>query len=542
MGQIEHKLDAATPWSPTAAPISRALPKDRLFWLTAALLMILLAFMVLFPLRAAGDIALYVDIGGRVLDGQRPYLDFFDINPPTIHFLNILPVAFSRLTGLHPILVFHLFIWLIVAGTSFGIGHILLRAHREDRLGNLPPWLIPVLLVLGSYVTWLLIAFGQRDHIFILALPAWAVLRWYRWEGGQPPPAMAILVGILGAVGASLKPTFILGFGLVEAYGLLRYHRRRNYVTWEMLGAAIVVGLYGLYFITQPDILRIYLTEVTPSVAASYRSYGYVSAVELIAADSKSIAALCFAVLLAVIGLRQRALGRLYIVIAILSLSTVLAFALQAKGWRYHSLPMLNMIVLTGGLLLAKAFALPGIQTLLRRHRLDIALLGVAVVLSLFLGVTLAPQTAYGEATEAGQATFLRHTQPGDSAIVADIEVIPFYPAVIQTGRTPSGRYPMAYPLAFAYSNADALPDDLYDPAHTPPPLAQAYLDVLMEDIRTQQPQLILLRATPCDICTITIETGRYVKAHTDIEALLARDYDALGIQYPFEVYVRRGS
>ncbi|MCA9905218.1 MAG: hypothetical protein KC547_15285, partial [Anaerolineae bacterium] len=209
---MENKLPTATTFLATNASQVRTLPKDRLFWLTVAMLAILLAFIVLFPLRAAGDSALYLDIGGRVLDGQRPYIDFFDINPPTIHFLNLLPVAVSRLTGLHPIPVFHLFIWLIVAGAATGIGYVLSRARDEERLGMLAPWLLPMLFAVGAYIAWLLIAFGQRDHLFILALPTWAILRWYRWEGGHTPAWPAIFVGVLGAVGASLKPTFILGF------------------------------------------------------------------------------------------------------------------------------------------------------------------------------------------------------------------------------------------------------------------------------------------------------------------------------------------
>ncbi|MCL4249252.1 MAG: hypothetical protein KJ065_13985 [Anaerolineae bacterium] len=538
---MHGKTHTATFLETTNSAHAHTLPRDRLFWLTIALLAILLAFILLFPLRAAGDVALYLDTGGRLLDGQRPYIDFFDINPPTIHFFNILPVAVSRLTGLHPIPTFHLFIWLIAAGAAASIGYLLSRARREERLGSLPPWLIPMLYAVGAYIAWLLIAFGQRDHLFSLALPAWAILRWYRWEGGSPPVAMAILIGILGAVGASLKPTFILGFGLVEAYGLLRYHNWRTYVTWEMLGAAIVVGLYGLYFITQPDILRIYLTEVTPSVVAGYRSYGYTPALDLIFGDFQSLVALILAALLALLSLRRReSLGRLFVLIATLGLASVLSFALQTKGWRYHSLPMLNMIFLTGGLLVERAFTRPGLRLVLRRHRLDTAAPILIVSISVLAGVLVAPTLPYGEALEVEQQPFLRYTQPGDPVIIADVRVIPIHTAVIQAGRRPVGRYPMAYPLAFAYPSTEPPPEAIYDPAHTPPPLAQDYLDVLMEDIRTQQPKLILL-------CTIRDVSGpqymnvaRYVKAHTDIEALLAQDYESMGVMMPYEVYVRK--
>ncbi|MCL4249250.1 MAG: hypothetical protein KJ065_13975 [Anaerolineae bacterium] len=537
---MEGKIHTATLLATTDLLRARTLPRDRLFWLTAALLAILLAFILFFPLRAAGDIALYVDIGGRVLDGQRPYLDFFDINPPTIHFLNILPVAFSRLTGLHPILVFHLFIWLMIAGTALGIGHILSRARREDRLDRLTPWLIPVLLVFSSYAAWILLAFGQRDHIFMLVFPAWGVLRWYRCEGGQPPAWLAVLIGILAAVGASLKPTFVLGVGLVEIYGWLRYRHWRAFTTWEMLGAAIVVGVYGLYFAAQPDVLRTYLTEVTPGVVAGYRSYGYIPAVELIFGVTQSIVAVALIVVLAFLGQRDgKGSGRLLVLIAVIGLAGLLSYALQTKGWRYHSLPVLSMTLVIGGLLVERICALPGLRALLRRHRLPAVVPPMIIVVCALWGVVTAPQTIYGEASEAGLLPFLDYAQPGDSAISADMEVIPFYPMVLQSGLKPVGRYPMAFPLAFAYAGGDGIPDEVYEPAHIPPPLAQAYLDGLMEDIRVQQPQLILLRVFPCSVC---IDVPRYIKAHTDIEALLAQNYESLGLVAPYEIYVRKAS
>ncbi|MCA9908029.1 MAG: hypothetical protein KC519_05215, partial [Anaerolineae bacterium] len=79
MGQIEHKREPTTTFVPTATSVSQALTRDRFFLATIAVLVILLAFIVLFPLRTASDVALYIDGGGRVLDGQRPYIDFFDI-------------------------------------------------------------------------------------------------------------------------------------------------------------------------------------------------------------------------------------------------------------------------------------------------------------------------------------------------------------------------------------------------------------------------------------------------------------------------------
>ncbi|MCA9908117.1 MAG: hypothetical protein KC519_05655, partial [Anaerolineae bacterium] len=283
------------------------------------------------------------------------------------------------------------------------------------------------------------------------------------------------------------------------------------------------------------------LTEVGPSVVEGYRGYGYVPAINLIFGDFQSLLTLGLSALLMLLGLRQRAaLGRLFFVIAILGLATVLSFVLQTKGWRYHALPMLNLIFLMGGLLLVQAFMRPRLRILLRRRRLDTVFLAATIIVCVLIGVMLAPEFIYGEARDAEQMPFLHYSQPGDAVIVADIEVVTVYPAVIQTGRIPVGRYPMAYPLAFAYANLSALPDDVYAASHTPPPLAQTYLDVLMDDIEQKQPPLILLRAnTRSDVATY-VNLAEYIKAHTDIEPLLARQYDYQGIASGYEVYVRK--
>ncbi|MCC6612728.1 MAG: hypothetical protein IT320_04570 [Anaerolineae bacterium] len=523
------------------APASCTLTSDRLVRLTIALLTLLLIYVLVFPMRAAGDIALYADVGGRVLDGQRPYTDFFDINPPTIHFLNVPSVALSRLTGLHSILTFHLFIWLLVAGTVIGAGLIFVRAQRAGLSGQLPMWLIPASIALGSLFGWMRISFGQRDHIFILALLLWAILRWYRWEGGRPWAWGALLVGVIGAVGASLKPTFVLGFALVEVYGLLRYRNWRAFFTWEILGAGIVIGWYGVYFVLQPDILRIYLTEVAPSVVAGYRSYGYKSVSVLLFGEPQSILAVLLAGLMAGwgIGLRSSK-GRLYILLALLTVACVLSFVLQTKGWDYHSLPMLMMIIILAGLLFERALALPTLKVFVRRYKIANAYPAITVAIVALGGLVMAMAYVDGEGTTEAQEPFLRYSQPGDSVIIADISVIPNYPSVIQTNRRPVSRYPMAYPLGFAYANLDALPDDVYTPEHRPPLLAQTYLDVLVEDLSVQKPELFLMRANVRVGYPTYVNVARYVKAHTDVMALLDRDYDRQEDLAGYEVYVRK--
>ncbi|MCC6612726.1 MAG: hypothetical protein IT320_04560 [Anaerolineae bacterium] len=514
---------------------------DRLFRLTIALLALLLVFILVFPLRAAGDVALHIDNGGRILDGQRLYVDFFNFNTPTIDYLNVPPVAISRLTGLHAILVYQLFAWLAVVGVAVGAGLMMVKARREDRLNSLSPWLIPAAIAISAHIAWMLVTYGQRDHLFILSAQLWAILRWYRWEGGRPAPWAAFVIGVFAATGASLKPTFALAFVLIEGYGLLRYRRWRAFFAWEIVGAGLIVGLFGAYFVLQPDILHTYLTDVAPSVSAGYGGYGYRSAADLIFRDSQSLIVLSLAALLVFARIRLRSsLGNLLVLMAILGVASVLSYALQTKGWRYHALPMMSMIFTNGGLLLERSLALPRLKVILHRNRLANGYPIIVIVICAVMGVVLALMFVDGETTEESKQPFLLYSEPGDTVIIADIDVIPIYPGVIQLERIPVSRYPAAYPLAFAYANLDVLPDDIYTPNHVPPPLAQEYLDTLVEDIVERQPQLILMRANVRIEVPTYVNVARYIKAHTDFESLLDEDYESKGIVSGYEVYVRK--
>ncbi|MCC6612727.1 MAG: hypothetical protein IT320_04565 [Anaerolineae bacterium] len=538
---MEYDIHTAADFPPTMSPISRACATDRLFQLTVALLVWLLILILLFPLRAAGDVALHTDNGGRLLDGQRLYIDFFNFNPPTIDYLNILPVAIGRFTGLHTILVYHLFIWLAVVAVSVGAGLMLMSARDSGRLVSLSAWLIPAAIAMSAHFAWILITFGQRDHIFILALMIWAILRWYRFEGGRPAPCAALLIGAFAATGASLKPMFALAFVLIEAYGLLRYRCWQAIFTWELLGASIIVGMFGAYFLLQPDILSVYLTEVAPSVVAGYKAYGYVPATELMFQEMPSLVLLSLSVVLLLMGTRLHSpLGRLYVVMSLLGLSALFSYSLQTKGWPYHALPIFATSLVIIGLCFDAATRRLGLLTLRRKSTFtDFILLAIALAFAV-IGLVSGAVSSYGDVRNQETEQYLAYSQASDTVFVADLDHRAVYAALFRAGMKPVASYPIAYPLAFAYATVDDPTDAIYEADHTPPPIAQAYLDALIEDIREKQPQLVLLRVGPSDSGPQFIDVARFVKAHTNIEMLLAQEYESMGTLSPYEVYVRK--
>ena len=79
----------------------------------------LAARLAIEPLALHHDPALYMECGIRLLGGQLPYDDFFDLNPPLIMYLNV-PVAWvAELATVNPLPVFTVAVTLVSAVTAW---------------------------------------------------------------------------------------------------------------------------------------------------------------------------------------------------------------------------------------------------------------------------------------------------------------------------------------------------------------------------------------------------------------------------------------
>ena len=72
-----------------------------------------LAYILFNPLSTSVGSALYLQAGEMLLEGQTPYVDFVDINPPLIIYFSALWAGAAKLFGVHPILIFSLGVWLL---------------------------------------------------------------------------------------------------------------------------------------------------------------------------------------------------------------------------------------------------------------------------------------------------------------------------------------------------------------------------------------------------------------------------------------------
>jgi hypothetical protein len=200
------------------------------------------------------DVAWYLYLAHRVLQGDVLYRDFIESNPPLIVWL-CLPVAwFSQATGWLDILIYQVAVLLVIA----------LMLLIADRLRADQPLRERLALAVGTAVVLLFLPgydFGQREHLAVILLVPMVALALRRAAGGEVSIGMAAFVGLVGATGLLLKPYFLLAWlGLWLATG------RRLRLEQVMLGAAGAIYAAAILALT-PDYL--------PMIRLLWPVYGY---------------------------------------------------------------------------------------------------------------------------------------------------------------------------------------------------------------------------------------------------------------------------
>jgi hypothetical protein len=79
--------------------------------LTVALVVWLGIRILSVPQLVNHDAAVYLEAGARLLDGQRPYVDYIETNLPMIHLLSALPVWVGRSLDIAPTLPLSWLVW-----------------------------------------------------------------------------------------------------------------------------------------------------------------------------------------------------------------------------------------------------------------------------------------------------------------------------------------------------------------------------------------------------------------------------------------------
>ncbi len=318
-------------------PAVRRLPVAIALWLAIGLVAV--ALQVHYGLL--GDVSWQITIDEKWLDGQTPYLDFIEINPPASPLLYWPAVALARLVGVWPEFTVAAFSFLSVAA-SLGLSAAILR--RAELIGRVGPLALGVALVALAVLPGQ--SFAERDQLAALyGLPflALAAARAVRAPVDWP---IAVLAGVGAGTMAVIKPPYALVALALAPYLMRRIGAR------ALIGAVefYVAGAVGVAYVALvPSAFPHYVADILPLTVAVYAPIRE-PLLELLSEPSVLLTLVLGAALIQIAG---RKLGEPLIAIPALgALGALGAYLVQGKGWLYQAYPALAFMILATGLAL----------------------------------------------------------------------------------------------------------------------------------------------------------------------------------------------
>ncbi len=308
-----------------------------------------------------GDASWYVYVAGRLLDGDRPYVDFIDTNPPLILWMDMGVVAAARAAGVAPLRGF-VFAVFAVIGISLALSWRASQGPpRPLREACVAAFGFMLLVGVGP-------AFGQREHLAVALVLPYAFAATDEACGRRPTTWLAIVTGLLAGVGFSLKPFFVLIAAAVELW----VATRRGWRAWFRPQALAMAGLIGLYGLMIAWLTPQYF-DVARRLAPLYPAHNPMGST--LVANSWRLGIVVAGMALAWASIRRRAPGFVEVFLLIGAWFTVTLY-LTGKGWDYHWFPPLAF---SWALAIGSAALL--LEPVMRRRKL----IGSLIVWSLIL-------------------------------------------------------------------------------------------------------------------------------------------------------------
>lgn len=451
--------------------------------------------IALTPNRVTWDVALYLNAGERILDGQTPYIDFYEINFPMIYYLNVMVIFISRLTGIHELITVMWMTWAILV-TVVLTTYRLSNDYFDD--ASIGRYIVPLgISLFGYYAIHANTVFAQREMLFMLFFLPGFLLRINRWHGkAQTSAISAFTIGFIAAIGVNIKPFFLLIPFFFEIYSWLffRHRRRTALLAPEVWGFFVSCLFYGLYFILQPD-LTASMLDMLGLVREGYGGYIYYP-FTLMIQEVVFVLALCAS--LAGFLISERGYQKLWGYarpFALLTLIGWLIYLVQMRGLAYQRTPFelgLTVLLLFFVVRLANYSITSGnetsLQTNLATGLVSLMLFGIIHTLGVIpsLQVQLTPL----------QQTVMQYTDEGDPILSIDpyVHVGLNYPDMQMINRRFIGRYIHMFPYLMSFPDDEI--EEILDPNRPIPERVADLMEHMSEDITRENPKLILIDKT----------------------------------------------
>lgn len=503
------------------------------------------------PMQVNHDCAYVLHCSQLLTMGGLPYVDFIDVNPPLIFYLNTIPVYASNITGLTLPQAFSFFVLVQLVISTLIVRYLFnlpeLNLKPAARAGLMLGW------IMCSVVVYTTGDFGQRDYLVILTAFPFLLVRIIRYYGDTVRTFPSLLIGLLTGIGLCLKPNFLLIVAVPELIGLLRTKRFRVLLSPETAACGAFCAAYALHFFFLPPIVRVELFgRWIPFFTRYYGSINLNLFQQVIMQPVviTGIVVLCGFLLLAFIIVRRRGITSLRIeMLSGLVIGSFLSYWIQQKGYSYHALPAKISFVM-----LALFLSLWFYEEIMHRKehfpfRRSIASASFLVILAGLIAVAARSFTSDGayvayRAFEPYRQAIRSHSAAHDRILFLNTILFPAYPTLVQTNRLPGSRYLTSFPVAaFYYGTPASLSGTFpYRRREAMPPEEKRFLAELASDIATNTPAMIFIHCGPhTSAMPEGFDLNEYFRRANFIAGAMAQ-YVPWGEVGEFFVYVRRAN
>ncbi len=517
-------------------------------FLLSMILWRLLTIPAIHPLTIAPDQSMFVAIGELLLQGKRPYVDFFDVNPPLAFYAHIAPNLVSRHFGATPPQAFW---YTTIALWIYSIAFSLWLLWRQPK--NKESFVFMPLLLSFSYLTLFLSGedeFGQREHIFLLLFLPLFIVRWLRWQSASLPAVATIVAALLASIGLYMKPSYLLAAIVLEALWLREKRHWRCLITPETITCTLFGLAYAACLLAMPqDMKSGYFGMMVPVFTLGYGEYGTSIMFQLMGWGpywKNYFLLLTYTSILGVILSRYSTLIMPLLAFSLLGLASYL---MQGQPWLNHALPFL-----------AGAYMLAGVEVaillfILRQFISEFVKIFDALWLSALCiwqfqinheQITTqrresaeSPKLAMMGIGYTGDVpakdlsalalVILKYTEAGEPVLFMTRSITPGYPLLLQTKRQPASRYLHAMLLpttifARDISKSPAIKDKMNG-------FKKRILAEYKEDIANHKPKLIFVQAT---------RIWEILKDGDFLKTAVLDDYQYCGTIDDHRIYVRK--
>jgi hypothetical protein len=435
------------------------------------------------------DVSWQLWVARQLRHGADFYRDITEPNPP-LWFWEAMPVD-ALAEHLH-IATRHILVAAITAQIALAAGLIasLSTKHHIRRAA------IAATALFGLS----LLSFGEREHLLVIAVLPYALLVARRAEHATIPARLALAIGVFAGLGVALKPHFLAVPLLLEIWLAVRQRRDWRPVRIETIALFAILVAYA---ITALLFARAYFTSELPELLGAYGDFKPPFASLWFGQPFM----LCWALMALAWALAGGRKDSAVATAATATLAFVMIYAVQAKGFGYHALPVTTGCAWTCWLIL---------ETEQRRaaRLLAIMTMASAVTLSLWIGPF--------KASELGTITPRLRTLPAGSTV-----------AVVSAHSW--NAFPLIEDQRFVWPMHEISEWTMPAIARTGPdtPLAHRTRDAIVADLWCHPPDAILFDdpARSYAMPRNGFDYRRFVAADPRAAALLAhyRDVDRVG-------------